>query len=278
MAWRTLALLTLAACPAPTTGGSDKGTVQEPRLISLSPALTDAVVALGAGAHLVGISQYCPMPQARQLPRLGGVHDASLERIAGLRPTLILSTASKHGPAKQLQQAGLPVHTFSEGRLQDILKGFEVLGETLGVAEEGRRLRDKVTEQLNTLAGTRKGPKTRVLVVFSSEGEPLHTVWAAGPGGWLGDLLEHLGFANVLTSGPSYAQISVEGLLALAPDLVVEIHGSKKTRAQPMTVTWGALKQLPAVKNKRLHRLTGEAYLRPGPRLIELAKELASLR
>ena len=278
MAWRSLVPFILAACPTPTTEGSREGPTQAPRLISLSPALTDTVVALGAGAQLVGISQFCQMPFARKLPRLGGVQDASLERIALLRPTLILSTDSKHGPAHRLQQAGLPVHTFSEGRLHAVLKGFEVLGKTLGKAEEGRRLRDKVTKQLDALAGQSKGSQTRVLVVFSTEGQPLHTVWAAGPGGWLGDLLTHLGFANVLTRGPSYAQISVEGLLALAPDVVVEIQGNKKASAQPMAAQWRALGQLPAVKNKRLHRLTGEAYLRPGPRLLELAEALASLR
>ena len=118
----------------------------------------------------------------------------------------------------------------------------------------------------------------RVLLVFSSQGEPVSQAWVAGPGGWLGDLVSHVGLFNVLHEGLSYAQLSTEAIIELQPDAIVQLHGQEQDDAAPIGKRWGDLKQLYAVKNARLHRLSGEALLRPGPRLIELARALAAMR
>ena len=274
MALRVLALLLCVACSA-TKPVEPPSTSQ--RIVSLSPALTDTISALGAADQLIGISQYCSAPKGSDLPRLGGVQDVPLESLIALSPSLIVTADSKHGPADQLRRAGLHVQTFSEGRLTQILQGFEQMGRLLGRPKRGEKLRQTIQSTLESLKPKTKGSKVKTLMIFSSQGEPVRQAWAAGPGGWLGDLMELIGLDNVLVSGPSYAQLSAESILTLKPELIIELNPQNTDKASSITKRWNVFSSIPAVKNNRLHRLSGEALLRPGPRLIELAQALAKL-
>jgi len=275
MALRAVALILCLGCQAT----EPQATAEVPaRIVSLSPALTDTVIALGQGSALVGLSRYCSTPKGGDLPRLGGVQDAPVESVLNLKPTLVLTSDSVHGPAKNLRLAGLEVASFSEGRLADILGNFEALGRVIGQPERGRSLKLDTQNRLQQLQPKTPAKNNRALLVFSSKGEPVRQLWAAGPKGWLGDLLVAVGFENVLVSGPSYAQLSTEALLALKPDLIIELNGSSNDHAEPISKRWGTFKSLPAVRNQRLHRLSGEALLRPGPRIVKLAESLAALR
>ena len=61
------------------------------RIVSLVPSETANLFALGAGDRLVGATDYCVEPEAaRALPRVGGPKDADIERIAALKPDLVL--------------------------------------------------------------------------------------------------------------------------------------------------------------------------------------------
>ena len=186
MALRALALVALFGCPAtPATPSSPSEHIT--RLISLSPALTDTVVALGAADLLVGVSAYCTLPKGIQAARLGGVQDLPLEAIVQLQPTLIVTSDSKHGPAKRLRAAGLRVETLSEGGLEAVIENISRLGVLLQRDAQGRSLRQRLTDSLSVLAPQPGAAKPRALVVFSSEGEPVRQARAAGPGGWLGE-------------------------------------------------------------------------------------------
>jgi iron complex transport system substrate-binding protein len=274
MAVRSLILATLVACSSAKAPSSD----ERAAIVSLSPALTDTIVALGAAEELVGISRYCSMPAGADLPRLGGVQDLPLESVYSLRPSLIVSSDSLRGPSQRLVRAGFKVERFSEGSLRDVLATFSRMGSAIGRAEQGRQLTARVEADLARLAQPIDARARRVLLVFSSQGEPVTQVWAAGPGGWLGELLERIGLRNALSQGPSYAQLSTEGVIAVAPEIIVELNGQALDESAPIAKRWSALNQVPAVKNRRLHRLSGEALLRPGPRLVELARALAALR
>ena len=132
MALRFLVLAALVGC----NGGKESSASKRSGIVSLSPALTDTIIALGAVDQLVGISRYCTMPKGVVLPRLGGVQDLPLEAIQSLRPRLVITTDSRHGPAEKLRLAGVPVEQFSEGTLNDVLKTFSQLGAMIGRPEK----------------------------------------------------------------------------------------------------------------------------------------------
>ena len=274
MAVRLISFLAIVSCSAQVAEQAPL----KARLISLSPALTDTVIALGAGTNLVGISRYCSAPKNADPIRLGGVQDAPLEAITALQPSLILVSDSRHGPSSPLRRAGLNLHQFSERGLTEVLANIGRVATAIDQQEAGEKLSAAVQRRLAALTPAAAAKRTRTLLVFASSGNPLHTVWAAGPSGWMGDLLGAVGLENALADGPSYAQLTAEGILTLAPELIVEVIGNSTAEAVPIRTRWAHLPGVPAVRDRRLHRLTGEALLRPGPRLIELAERLAALR
>ncbi|MBL3592922.1 MAG: ABC transporter substrate-binding protein [Synergistaceae bacterium] len=111
------------------------------RIVSLAPAVTEALFALGEGASVVGVTDFDVSPEeVLALPRVGGYLDPSLERILSLRPTLVVGTETFHGPLLE-RLATLVPRTLSlslHRRLDDVEKALLALGGYLGKEAEAR--------------------------------------------------------------------------------------------------------------------------------------------
>src|SRR6516225_3962135 len=88
------------------------------RIVSLAPSVTETLFALGAGAEVVGVSQYCDYPpQARRLPRIGTFVTPNIEAIVALRPTLVIGllTSSDLRQIHALQAMGIATLMVDDG-------------------------------------------------------------------------------------------------------------------------------------------------------------------
>ncbi len=64
--------------------------VKHARYVSLSPAITETLVALGVDTELVGVSDYCHYPvQVEKLPHVGSGFTPRYEAIVRLVPTAV---------------------------------------------------------------------------------------------------------------------------------------------------------------------------------------------
>ncbi|HET9832972.1 MAG TPA: ABC transporter substrate-binding protein, partial [Vicinamibacterales bacterium] len=116
-------------------------------------------------------------------------------------------------------------------------------------------------------------PKT--LIVFGHEPGSLRNLDASGGDGFLHDMLDAAGGANVLGDlHRQSVQMSTEMVLARAPDVIVELQYSKD--ANPDMSAWNRLSAVPAVKNHRVILLTGEEFVVPGPRVADATRRLAA--
>src|SRR5437868_12883650 len=105
------------------------------RVISLAPHVTEMLYAAGGGSRIVGTVSYSDYPpQARDIPRVGDNKALDLERIAALKPDLIV--VWRHGNAQKqsdrLKSLGLPLFYSEPRRLDDIPRDIEKLGTLLG--------------------------------------------------------------------------------------------------------------------------------------------------
>ena len=217
------------------------------RIVSIVPALTETLFAIGAGPQLVGVGSFDTHPaEVATLPRVGGLIDPNMELIFALRPDLVILYGSQQDQIQQLTRAGIPVFSYAHGGLADTLSVIRQLGTRTGHTTEARSLRN---------------------------------IYASGGFGFLHDMLEAAGGDNVFADvRRESVQLTSEAILTAAPDVIIELtYDDRMTpdnQASEIAV-WNRLPVIPAVRNGRVHLLLGNQFVVPGPRLAEATAAIA---
>jgi len=263
-----LTALVLAAPPRAPSRLGPPPPAKVAQVVTLAPSLTETVLALGAGARLVGVTRFDDAPEVKEVTRVGGYTDPSVEMVAMLRPDLVLAEPSP-GNRKAVQRIaglGIPVIAVPLGNRAEILAGLRVVGEVLGLPEEAARLEAAMMARMDALQA-RVGalPQVRVLVVY--DWEPLVV---AGPGSFADELLRACGAQNAAAdSRSSYPVLSAEGAMRAAPELIVDA-------ADVPDPVRARLLKLPGMSSARV-AIASSSLFRPGPRLADAMEELFGL-
>jgi iron complex transport system substrate-binding protein len=273
-----LACIVAVACGQPSAPPAQTPAVG-PRVVSLVPAATEMLFAVGAGAQVVGVSSFDERPaEVQQLPKVGALLDPDLERILSLKPDLVVTYGSQEALDQQLGKAGIQTFTFRHGGIGDTLATMEQLATRTGHDEAGRTAANVLRARLNAVRMRVEGrPRPRALLVFGREPGALRQVWASGGAGYLHDLLDVAGADNVFAdTDRENVQATTEVLLARAPEVIVELRRGQDQGGDAEAIRlWDVLGSVPAVREKRVLRIAGDAFVIPGPRLAEAAEQLA---
>lgn len=195
------------------------------RIVTLSPALLEWVYALGAGDRVVGVSRYADAPEAAKLlPRVGGLADPNAEAILALKPDLVLVSpvGTNRRVLSQLAGLGLPVFVVPASTMADAFHALRAVGVALGRQRRAAALELDLRARLKALTERAAAlPSVRALVVFS-----WNPIVAAGPGSMIDALLARANADNVIKSGVNYPHISLETVVARAPDVIFALHGA----------------------------------------------------
>jgi iron complex transport system substrate-binding protein len=244
------------------------------RIVSLIPALTEVLFAIGAGPQVTAVSSFDKYPaEVASLPRVGALVDPDLERILSLRPDLVLAYGSQSDLRIQLERAKVPVYRYEHAGLADVPATIRDLGARLGRREAAERLASGIEVDLGAIRQRVAGrPRPRVLIVMGRESGALRGVYASGGVGFIHDMVDAAGGDNVYASVRQQAvQATSEQILAQRPDVILELRVGALTPGQlPREVAvWDLLSSIPAVRNKRVVILTDERTVVPGPRVAE---------
>jgi cobalamin transport system substrate-binding protein len=251
------------------------------RIVSLVPALTEMMFAIGAGDRVVAVSSYDEYPpDVKTLPRVGALLDPDVERIIALRPDLVLLYGSQTDLMTQLQRASISYYEYRHGDLSTVTATIRALGARSGRTDAADSLAAGIERRLADLRRrTANQPKPRTLLVFGRERGSLRNIYASGGRGFLHDILEVAGGVNVFADIKTESvQASSEQILARAPDVIVEVRSMESVTAaeqQEAVASWSVLGSLPAVKNHRVLVLGGQGLVVPGPRIADSAEALA---
>lgn len=244
------------------------------RIVSLTPNTTEALFAIGAGDRVVGVSRYCDWPrEAASLPKVGGYVDPSLEAILALRPDLVVGARgpSNRGVVDRLRESDIATYFPLDRSLDDIYALLLGLGQRVGRSDAARtvvaRLRRDRAAIDRALAGR---TRPSVLLVYG-----YRPIVVAGPGGFADELVRASGGRNVVREGTAYPTISLERVEALAPEVIVEARFSEHEDGASAP-DWQRLPTIPAVRDGRVIVLRDERLVRPGPRVVEGIRVLAS--
>lgn len=271
-----LLAMVLVAASAAMASSSPEG-AKPGRIVSLAPAITETLFALGLGDRVIGVSTYCDYPAAAlRLPKVGTFSEPVAEVIVSLKPDLVLTSPSpgNETSVRAIERAGVRVAVVrSEGGLAEARSAMLEVARAVGEEKAGERLVAGIDARLGALqtaAAALDHPAAAVVIGR----EPLVL---AGPSSYLGELLVLAGGTNITEKlGGRWPRVGIEFLVISAPQVLVDLSVSMEGESGGGggAADWQALASVPAVANGRVVTDRDAMMLRPGPRLADAAAAL----
>jgi iron complex transport system substrate-binding protein len=278
-----IACVSLAAAVG-TTPASPLQIQTPTRIVSTSPSITETLFALGLGDRVVAVSRFCRYPeQVRSLPKVGTFLMPDVELIARLRPDLAIVQPSPNGLERRLATLRVPYATVEQGGLASVYSSIRTIGGAAGIPDRAKALIADIEGRLQRVRDAVAGrPPQRVLLIVGRRPGTLTDLVAVGRRSYLSELASIAGGVNVLAddSLPQYPRISMETVIRLAPDVIIDAGDMGDTaddRRSRQTMTEGLWKQQPlaAARAGRVHAVISDAFVVPGPRVIEATETMA---
>ncbi len=281
--FRALALLCIPGCqqaPPSATGPlvDDAGVpvslaAPPARVVSLVPATTELVFALGAGGTLVGRTTWCDYPAAAAaVPDLGNGIDPNVEAVVAAKPDLVLlyKSGANRAAAERFRGLGIPTLELATDRMEDFDRIARLLGAALSRREAAESLVARTRRDLAAASRPPVLPSSRRPSVFILAWDrPAMTL---GRGSFLSEIVEHAGARNVFDDlATSSAPVSIEAVAARDPDFIlVSTDGEPAIAGRP---EWQVVR---AVRERRFLRVRGSEFNRPSPRIGSAVRQLAA--
>jgi iron complex transport system substrate-binding protein len=275
--WFLVALLSLAlAMSACNPGGQTptqyivddlgrlvaiNGTPQ--RIISMAPSNTEILFALGLGDRVVGVTDWCDYPpEALGKEKVGGYVNPDIEKIVALNPDLILvAYGTPMDVINNLVGLGLTVFGIKTTTSDDLLNDIRTIGKITGKEVEAQALTSEMASRIQAITAKTSELQQRPRVFYIVWHDPL---WTAGSGTFIDELIEKAGGVNICQNITGYAQINLEEVVALNPEIII---------ASEWSYDWAhnatELASTNASQTHRVYTLDDDLVQRPGPRLVE---------
>ncbi|CAA9367595.1 MAG: Vitamin B12 ABC transporter, B12-binding component BtuF [uncultured Gemmatimonadetes bacterium] len=243
------------------------------RVVSLLPAGTETLVALGAGDRIVGRTRYDDLPEVAHLPSVGGGLDPSLEALVALQPDLVLAfeTAGGSRIRARLEELGIPVFAIAPQDTTDIFRNLERLGQLVGRDAAADSIARHVRAELDAVRSSVRGRQTPTVFYVVGIDPPM----TAGPQTFISQLI---GVAGGRTSVPDvqalWPQISLEEIVHRQPDIVLLPVGKDSAASLARLRSEPGWRELRAVQQGRIATVPADLMNRPGPRIGEAARRL----
>ena len=236
------------------------------RLASLVASNSDILAALGLSSWVVAVDNHSDAPGLESARRVGLDLDIDVPALAQTRPDLVLASLSVPGQDRvvaEVQAAGLPTAVFDPVTLPELLADIRRIGELTGQGARAEQVVQAFETELQALYTNYPRPP-RVLVEWWPR-----PIIAATRDSWVTDLLAALGAVNALAEEPGRSRpLTLDEVRAARPDLIVcSWCGAKKLRPEVIEAR-GLGIPVVAIHESGLGR--------PGPRLIEGARQLAT--
>ena len=252
---------------------SSQGPWSEPpaRIVSLVPAVTEILFALGSAHRLVGRTHWGTYPPtARTILDVGDGMHPSLEIVLSVEPDVVLlyDGEGNRNVARQLKSLGVNTLSLRHDTLSDLEANIVLLGDLVGCPIAASKLLAQIRTGLEEVVqATPQGDKPTVY--WDAWAEPPITI---GAGSFLDSLLRIAGAENIFSDQPSSApRVSLESIIYRDPDLVLVPVGVSSALVDLSLTKRSGWNRVPAVKEGRVSVLDQDLVSRLGPRVVDAA-------
>lgn len=239
------------------------------RIVSLAPANTEIVAALGALNRLVGVTTFCDYPaEVTKLQKVGDFMQPNLEAIAALDPDLVLvTTGVQTDIIQQLEGLGASVVAIDPQTVDALFTSIRTVGAVIGETPAAEELVSSMEIQIDEIGESVEGAPVTCFLEIAQD--PLFTV---GSSTLLDELIQYAGGENVVTES-GYVAYSVEQLVAANPAVYLATKGSM---SDPSDISGRpGYANITAVAEGKVFLLDDNLVSRPGPRVVEGIRQIA---
>ncbi|TFJ93657.1 cobalamin-binding protein [Lentibacillus salicampi] len=251
------------------------------RVVSICPSNTEIMEYIGETPQLVGVDHYSDWPaEVQELPKVGPDLSIDMEKVAALKPDLVLASLSVPGMEKNidaLNEWELPYIILNPNSLEEIADDIESVGIALGERKLGSEKAALFREEVENFREQAARKSHNPSLYWEWWPKPVFT-----PGGvnWLTEISRLAGARNIFdTENKASVQTDWEDIKARDPDHICMVWvGVKESKMRPEIVRrrpgWEEMK---AVQEDNIHVLEESLFCRPSPRLLEGLRRLTAI-
>nr|MBA2720838.1 ABC transporter substrate-binding protein [Chloroflexota bacterium] len=270
-----------AAATFPMTLTDDEGTrvalAAEPKtIVSLTPATTEILFALGVGDRVAGkVEDFTPYPpEVTAIPDVAKFGEVDVEKIVALGADLVIAGGNSFNPPDkiaQLRTLGVPVIVVYAADVAGVLKDIELTGTAVGKAAAANDLTASMQAAFDQVAAaTADFPKPRVFYELDAS----QKIYTAADDSFLAQMITLAGGTPITTGSTTNFEIPLETLVTADPELILLGDAAYGTTADVVKVRngWAGMA---AVKSGAIVPVDDVIISRPGPRLVDGLRALA---
>ncbi len=245
------------------------------RIVSLVPAATEILFALGAQDRLVGRTRWgVHPPAARAIADVGDGMRPALEAVVAREPDLVLlyDGEANVGTRERLNALGIETLSLRHDTLVDLELNIVLLGDVVGCPDGARELADWIRAGIEAVAHV-TGQRPRARVYYEVWADPPITI---GRGSFIDSLLTIGGAENVFGDLEGSApRVSLEAIVHRDPDQILIAVAPDALDRDPGLAARRGWSGLRAVSQSRISLLDQDLVTRLGPRLVDAALGIA---
>jgi iron complex transport system substrate-binding protein len=213
---------------------------------------------------------------------VGGYVNPNFEKLLALHPDLILLHGKHEKVDAFCRKRGIRVVHVAMDTLACVFRAITQLGEVFHCPERAARLSESISNDLEALRKSVSSlGRVRVFVCLWRSAGRLSGLSTAGKGSYVGDILEVAGGESIFQDvSIPYPEASKESLIKRKPEVILELRpGEEVSEEKKSTLVsdWQVLRTVPAVQSGRIHILTDDFLLVPGPRMGLAARTIARI-
>jgi iron complex transport system substrate-binding protein len=251
----------------------------------LAPSITETLFALGIGDRVVGVTRYCDYPpEAKEKEDIGGYIDPNYEAMIAIKPDLVVMLEEHEEPRKFMEERQIAVLVLNHKDIAGIIDSIEKIGAACGESSRALEVVTRINSTLESIKNKTRGlerPRVMITVGRNFGAEGLEDVYIAGKGGFYDEMIDLAGGVNAYTDEKvKYPKVSSEGIIMMDPQVIVDIIpdiDEQQVTKEDVMRQWQSLSGVSAVKNGRIHLMTQDYAVIPGPRFINILDDLARL-
>ncbi len=273
---KIISILLFLFCSPLFAGGSKEEQVQTPeRIVSLSPAVTEILFAVGAGENVVARTDFCNYPQeVNNIFSVGGF-DAkafSMETIVAQDPDLVIASVGMHDHLKEpLEALGIDVFMSNPINFETLYNEITEIATVTGNERTGKAIVSTMKSDIESIAKKINGLESKA-VYWETWNDPYMSVGAQS---YINEIISLAGGKNIFANlDEAYPVVSEETIIASNPQYIGLPGGPWAIPAESIYARKG-WQDIEAIKNKQVIFISEDLVSRPGPRAALAVKELA---